>query len=213
MCWGMLALVCACRDRRFQARRHDRWRVPLDHKTVTKLLRDVRSGEEQATESLLAIVYDELRAVASALFANERSGHTLQPTALVHEAWLKLAPHLDHVEDRVHFFAIASRAMRRILIDHGRRARRQKRGAGRKRVTFDEQGSWPKPEGIDLVDLGEVLARLATLNDRHARVVDLRILGGLTIPETAQVLGVSHTTVEADWFMAKSWLRTELSGI
>ncbi len=180
---------------------------------VTKLLRDAKSGEKAATESLFSIVYDELCCVAHGIFASERSGHTLQPTALVHEAWLKVAPHLDQIDDRVHFFAISSRAMRRVLIDHARGVGRQKRGGGRQRVALDSQLHEANAEELELVDLCDVLSRLANLNDRHAQVVDMRILGGLSIQETAKVLGVSRSTVESDWFMAKAWLRTELRKI
>ncbi len=179
--------------------------------TVTQLLRDVQSGETDASESLLDLVYDELRGLASALFARERDGHTLQPTALVNEAWLRLADHLDHVEDRVHFFAIAAQAMRRVLVDHARRCRRKKRGDGYQRVTLDDRLGWVQSEGYELVELDDSLTRLATLNPRHARVVELRILGGLTIAEAASVLGVSTSTIECDWFTAKAWLRTELA--
>ncbi len=182
-------------------------RYTMDPNTVTRLLQRVRAGEESAETSLLDLVYDELRGVASAIFAGERAGHTLQPTAVVHEAWLKLESHLDRVTDRVHFFAISSRAMRRILIDHSRRARA--RGSKLERVTLSGKLG-EAADGIDLVDLSDLLDRLSNLNARHAQVVELRFLGGLTIPETAEVLGVSHGTVETDWVMARSWLRTQL---
>lgn len=179
--------------------------------TVTRLLGGVRDGDEDASEQLLELVYDELRRLASSIFAAERHDHTLQPTALVNEAWIKLAGHIDEIRDRVHFFAISSRAMRRVLIDHARRCRSKKRGDGRRRVTLDERLGWVQSEGVDLVELEDSLARLASLNPRHARVVELRVLGGLTIAEAAQVIGVSHATIEGDWFTAKSWLRTELA--
>ncbi len=185
----------------------------MNPNTVTKLLRDAKSGENTAKESLFAIVYDELAGVARAIFAHERVGHTLQPTALVHEAWIKVAPHLDQIDDRAHFFAITSRAMRRVLIDHARSTGRQKRGGRLQRVALDSQLCAAPSSDCELVDLCDVLSRLAVLNDRHAQIVDMRILGGLTIKETAKVLGVSHTTIESDWFMAKAWLRTELKKI
>jgi len=181
-----------------------------DPHTITRLLKEVRAGDAGAGESLLPLVYDELHGLAGAIFARERSGHTLQPTALIHEAWLKVADLLDRVEDRRHFFIIASRAMRQVLTDHARRVNRDKRGGDRMRVTLDGAASPMKEEGIDLVDLDDSLTRLATLNERHAKVVELRILGGLTIDETAEALGVSHGTIESDWFTAKSWLRLEL---
>ncbi len=179
-------------------------------KTITRLLRDVRTGETGAAQNLLPLVYEELHSLAGALFAGERKGHTLQPTALIHEAWLKLAGSIDDLQDRRHFFTIASRAMRQVLTDHARRCNRLKRGAGGKRVTFDETMAPGAPMGINLVDLDDSLTRLSFLNPRHAQVVELRMLGGLTIAETAETLGVSAHTVEGDWFTAKAWLRTEL---
>ncbi len=179
-------------------------------RTVTRLLDRVRSGEKDAAASLAEILYTELRGIAGALVAKERKGHTLQPTALVHEAWLRLAPHVDQVRDRIHFFAIASQAMRRVLIDHARSHRRLKRADRHKQVELDDSLGWVRGDGLDLVDLNDSLDRLANLNARHAQVVELRILGGLTIAESAEVLGVSHTTIENDWFTAKAWLRTEM---
>ncbi|MEQ8767109.1 MAG: ECF-type sigma factor [Planctomycetota bacterium] len=183
---------------------------PADSHTVTRLLERVRAGEHGATDSLAEVLYTELRGIAGALVAKERRDHTLQPTALVHEAWMRVAPHVESVRDRVHFLAIAARAMRRILVDYARRAKRQKRGADRKRVTLDETFGWMPAGGLDLVALNDSLDVLARLNERHARVVELRVLGGLTIAESADILGVSHTTIESDWFTAKAWLRTEL---
>ena len=181
-----------------------------DPQTITQLLDDIRAGEEAAPQVLLGLVYDELSALARALFSNERDGHTLQPTALIHEAWMKLGAHLDGLEDRHHFFVVASRAMRQVLVDHARRNRRQKRGDARRRVTLDEGLEEAASTAIDMVDLDDSLSKLAALNARHAQVVELRILGGLTIAETAKAIGVSHATVENDWFTARAWLRTEL---
>lgn len=183
-----------------------------DSHTITRLLRDARAGDTGASEALLPLVYGELQGLANAIFSDERKGHTLQPTALIHEAWMKLAVHLEGVEDRRHFFVLASRAMRQVLADHARGKRRQKRGEGRQRVTLNDRIGDTDSSGIDLVEFDDSLTRLAKLNDRHAQVVELRILGGLTIAETAEALGVSHTTIEGDWFMAKAWLRTELTG-
>jgi RNA polymerase sigma factor (TIGR02999 family) len=185
--------------------------LPPDPKTITRLLHEARAGEAEAVSSLLPLVYTELQSLAQALFANERKGHTLQPTALIHEAWLKLAPNLDGVEDRRHFFAIASRAMRQVLTDHARTAKRQKRGEGKRCVTLDEQLVGANKTALDLIDLEDSLERLAALNERHAHMVELRVFGGLTIPETAETLGVSHATVERDWFTVRAWLRRELS--
>jgi len=181
-----------------------------DVETITRLLREARAGQKGAAEALLPLVYDQLRGLAGAHFAREASGHTLQPTALVHEAWLRFAGHLDGLEDRQHFFALASRAMRQVLTDHGRGARRQKRGDGARRVTLQGELGEPAEAGLDLLEFADLLAKLEELHPRHARVVELRVLGGLTIDEAAEVLGVSHGTIEADWFTARAWLRTKL---
>lgn len=183
-------------------------------RTITRLLHGARSGKPEAAGQLLGLVYEGLKDAAVSLFASQHNGHTLQPTALIHEAWMKLAGHLagsaDEIRDRQHFFAVASRAMRQVLTDHARKAGRQKRGDGNRRVTLQEPALGQRDNGVDLVDLEDSLARLAELNERHARMVELRILGGLTIPETADILGVSHATIERDWFTVRSWLRREL---
>lgn len=183
---------------------------PHAPRPVTEILQRIRSGDTEATGNLLPLVYAELRQLAAAVFASERRGHTLQPTALVHEAWLKLAGTFGEVEDRRHFYAIAAQAMRRVLTDHARGSLRQKRGGGRRSVTLDEQLLPVGGDGVDLVELDECLKRLAALNDRHARMVELRFFSGLTIEETADVLGVSHATIERDWFSVRAWLRLEL---
>lgn len=179
-------------------------------RTVTRLIGRVRAGEAAAADSLLSFVYAELRDLAGAVFSGQRSGHTLQPTALVSEAWMKIAGHLDAVEDRVHFYAIAGRAMRQVLIDHARTAGRQKRGGEHRGIRLHEGLGTDDAEGPDLVDFTDSLERLAALNERHARVVELRFLGGLTIAEAARILEISPTTVEEDWFTARAWLRAEL---
>ena len=177
---------------------------------LTRILEQIRAGDTKAADDLLPLVYAELRQLARAVFASERRNHTLQPTALIHEAWLKLAGNFGDVKDRAHFYAIAAQAMRRVLTDHARAVQRHKRGGGRKQITLDEQLLTLGDGAVDLVELDSCLERLAALNDRHARLVELRFFAGLTIPETAEVLGVSHTTVERDWFSARAWLRLEL---
>ncbi len=183
----------------------------LDPQTITRLLNDVRAGDQSAAESLLPLIYDDLKSMASSLFSGEKPGHPLQPTALIHEAWLKVAGSLDRMQDRQHFFAIASRAMRQVLTDHARSNLRQKRGEGRKQVTLDDAIGVEASAGVDLVDLNDSLERLSELNARHAQVVEFRLLGGMTIAEAADALGVSHSTIENDWFTAKAWLRKDLS--
>ncbi len=182
-----------------------------DETPITRLLQSARCGASNASDELLPLVYDQLHQIANRIFADERLGHTLQPTALVHEAWVKLASGIQAAEDRHHFFVIASRAMRRVLTDHARRVKCQKRGDGRKRVTLDTDFGSEAGGTLDLLDLEDTLRRLGELNARHAQVVELRILGGLTIQEAAEALGVSHKTVENDWFMARAWLRRALA--
>ncbi len=178
---------------------------------VTRLLGRLREGDEGATEQLLPLVYDELHGLAQAVFSSQRGDHTLQPTALVHEAWMKMAGKLGSLDDRRHFFVVAAKAMRQVLTDHARGKHRQKRGGAKHQVTLDTDLVPAAASGVDLVALEDSLNRLAELNERHARVVELRLLGTLTIAETADAIGVSHGTVESDWAMAKAWLRTELS--
>lgn len=183
----------------------------MDARTVTLWLERARQGNAEAPTELLELVYEELRSLAAGVFSRERAGHTLQPTALVHEAWLRISPELERVEDRVHFFALASTVMRRVLIDHERRRRRIKRGGSWARITLDDHLGALSTAGIDLIELDDLLERLSELHARHARVVELRVFGGLTIAETSEVLGVSDSTVENDWFVARAWLRTKLA--
>ena len=158
--------------------------TPAPH-TITRLLHGIRDGDEDAASALLPLVYGQLHGLAEAIFRGENPGHTLQPTALVHEAWLKLAGHLDSLNDRTHFYAVASRAMRQVLTDHAKSARRQKRCGTARRVTLDDHlQSDDRKAGtgsreLDLVDLEDSLAKLARLDARHARMVELRLLGGL----------------------------------
>jgi len=176
-----------------------------------------RSGDPTALDDLLPRVYDELRALADAYMRRERAGHTLQPTALVHEAFLRLLrlpP--GSVQNRIHFFALAAQAMRRILADHARRHRAAKRGGGAVRVPLElvEGGAPATPAGDDVAadDLDAALDDLAKLDERQARVVELRFFGGLSIEETAEVLAVSPATVKRDWLVARAWLHRELRG-
>jgi len=177
---------------------------------VTLLLERVRKGEAGAADALLALVYDELRATARRAFGRGRE-MTLQPTSLVHEAWLKLAGNLNGLDNRGHFLAVASKAMRQVLTDHARGRLREKRGSGDRGVTLVSTDGLDSDPGFELIALNDSLAKLEQLNPRHARVVELRFLGGLTIEEAARELQVSPSTVEEDWAMARAWLRTELS--
>ena len=173
---------------------------------VTRLLGKVREGDTRSGEALFQLLYGELHRIAQ---HHARPGQTLQPTALVNEAWLKINDQLDPVQDRRHFLSLASRAMRQVLANYARDARAAKRGGGEHRVTLNTAPG-ALEQSYDVVALDDSLHKLSQLNERHARVVELRFLCSLTIAETADVLQVSSATVENDWAMARAWLRTEL---
>lgn len=177
---------------------------------VTVLLNDLNNGDETAPERLLPLVYDDLRRLARAYFANEKQEHTLQATALVHEAYIRLV-NWENVswQNRAHFFAVAADVMRKILIDHARRKNAQKREGGQK-ILIDEAVSFSSEKELDLLKLDEALQALEKLDKRQARIVELRFFGGLSIEETAYVLKVSETTVKRDWTFAKAWFQREL---
>jgi RNA polymerase sigma factor (TIGR02999 family) len=179
---------------------------------VTRILSAIEAGDSHAAEQLLPLVYDELRKLATARMAEERADHTLQPTALVHEAYLRLvegAARNATWDSRGHFFAAAAEAMRRILIDQARRKRRPKHGGDRQRVNLDEAVPInDSPE--DLPALDEALAKLAREEPRKAELVKLRFFAGLTIPEAAKLLGISTSTAERYWSYARVWLYAEL---
>lgn len=181
---------------------------------VTQLLAQIRAGDPGAVERMAPLVYDQLHAIAAAHFRRERPGHTMQPTALVHDAFLRLVDQSRvQWQDRAHFFAVASQTMRRILVDHARAKAAGKRGAGAVRVTADDALAGPG-EAIaleDLLAIDEALEDLARLDAQQARVVELRYFGGLTIEETGEALGVSPATVKRDWSVARAWLHRRLS--
>lgn len=179
---------------------------------VTRILFQIEQGDPTATETLLPLVYDELRTLAAARLAVEKPGQTLQATALVHEAYLRLVPNGSHFDNRGHFFCAAAEAMRRILIDQARRKKTLKAGGKYSRVDLDEDEiEAPRPE-FDLLDLDEALKRLAALDKRKAELVKLRYYAGLTLDQAAVALGVSAATADSDWAYAKTWLRLELHG-
>jgi RNA polymerase sigma factor (TIGR02999 family) len=158
-------------------------------------------------------VYDELRRLAGSYLAGETVSHTLQPTALVNEAYIKLVDQTRvDWKGRTHFFAVAAQAMRRILVDHARRRSRQKRGGGHQRIEWSDQLQLCPERDDDLLALDEALTKLAQLDSRQAQIVELRFFGGLTVAEVSQLLNLSKRTVEAEWTMIKAWLRRELSG-
>lgn len=180
---------------------------------VTRLLRAWREGDQAAMESLVPLVYDELRRLAKSYMRRERAGHSLQTTALVHEAYLKLidASQVDW-QNRAHFFGIAARLMRQILVASARKRGYIKRGQGAQQVSLDETMAIRDGRDEELVALNEALNALAEFDARKAQVVELRFFGGLTHDETAEALRVSPETVRRDWRLAKSWLSLRLSG-
>jgi RNA polymerase sigma factor (TIGR02999 family) len=186
---------------------------PGESEAMTALLDAVSGGKPGSESQLLEMVYEELRAIAGAFFKTERPDHTLQPTALVHEAYVKLVRG-DHAswENRAHFVAVAAKAMRHVLIDHARAKRTQKRG-GLHRVTLtglsvDEKDN--SPDEFDAIDINTQLERLAAIDERQARVVEMRFFADMSPKEIGLVLGVSERTIQMDWRMARAWMRREL---
>ena len=180
---------------------------------VTQLLIAWSQGDQSALETLLPLVYDELHRLARHYMIRERAGHTLQTTALVNEAYLRLVRVEGvHWQNRAHFFAVSAQMMRRILVDFARSRNYQKRGGGTRQVSFDEAMKVGPEQDGDLVALDEALNALAVVDERKSKVVEMRFFGGLSIEETAHVLDVSPDTVMRDWKMAKVWLLREMSG-
>lgn len=186
--------------------------APESHE-ITRLLLAWGEGDQEALDCLVPLVYGELRRLAQSYMRSERAGHTLQTTALIHEAYLRLIDAGQvRLESRTHFFAVASRLMRQILVDFARSRGYQKRGGGAEQVSLDEALVIGQPRDEDLVALDEALAALAEVDERKARVVELRFFGGLTEAEMAETLKVSPETVRRDWRLAKSWLLLKLGG-
>jgi RNA polymerase sigma factor (TIGR02999 family) len=179
---------------------------------VTRLLEQWRGGDARAFDELLPLIYDEMRRVARGALRRERCDHTLQPTALVHEAFLRLiGQERARIRDRGHFLSVAAQAMRRILVDHERRRRTAKRGGGEEELPLlDAGGSVEGGPGAEVLDVHRALEELSLVDERRARVVELRYFGGLTMAEAAEVLGRSLATVERDWTAARLWLRRRL---
>lgn len=184
--------------------------APNTQHEVTRLLHALRDGEGDAAEQLARVVYDELHAIAEHAMRKEVGGHTLQPTILVHEAFLRLIDqHEVNWQGRAHFFALAAQAIRRILVDHARRRQTVKRDGGA-RITLEDAALETAAESVDLIAIDDALQRLAALDARQARVVELRYFTGLGVDETAEALGVSPATVKRDWTIAKAFLHREL---
>jgi RNA polymerase sigma factor (TIGR02999 family) len=187
--------------------------VTAPGKSVTELLVLWRDGDKAAQERLMALVYDDLRRRAAGYLRRERGSHTLQPTALVHEAYLRLVDQ-DRVvwQNRAHFLAVAASMMRRVLVDHGRRQKAEKRGGLGSRVTLDEAIAPSGPRDLDLLALDAALSELAVLDDQQARIVEMRAFGGLSVEETAEAIGISSATVKRHWAFALAWLQSRLRG-
>ena len=183
-----------------------------DSDNVTRLLLEWGDGNQQALEALVPLIYKELRNLAHNFLYRERPGHTLQTTALVHEAYLKLIDQNDaRWQNRAYFFAIAAQAMRRILIDSARKHAAVKRGGPQEELSLDEVADIALEPDSNLLKLDEALNQLAKIDPRQSRIVELRYFGGLTIEETAEVISVSPATVKREWMMARAWLHQEIS--
>ncbi|MHC5108696.1 MAG: sigma-70 family RNA polymerase sigma factor [Planctomycetota bacterium] len=182
---------------------------------ITQILSNIQAGQDSAVSALLPLVYEELRALGGSMFKAQGSDHTLQPTALVHEAYAKLVGASDIAwESRAHFFAVAAKAMRQILTDHARRKRAAKRGGDQEReqVTLAGLKSPSTASPIEILALEDALSKLVKWDERQYQIVELRFLGGMTMKEVAEVLELSVPTVEREWRMARAWLRRELTG-
>ncbi|MGE0883349.1 MAG: sigma-70 family RNA polymerase sigma factor [Blastocatellales bacterium] len=186
--------------------------TPPNSGNVTQLLVDWRNGNDDALNQLMPLVYDELRGLAKRYMSRERSTHTLQTNALVNEAYLRLINQQDvDWQNRAHFFAIAAQVMRNLLVDHARSKQYAKRGGGAQQITLDEGLAVASEQSVDVLALHEALERLAEVDERKSRIVELRYFGGLSAEETAEVLGVSEITIKREWLKAKAWLFRELS--
>lgn len=179
---------------------------------ITEILAEWRDGNPTAAERLFPIVYEELRSQARRYLRHERSDHTLQPTALVHEAYMRLGGQSDvAIENRTHFFGIASRVMRQILVDHARAHKAQKRGGAAVRLSVENIDIIPEQSAADILELNEAMQRLEEIDKRKCQVVEMRFFGGLTEDQIAEIIGVSEKTVRRDWNFAKLWLYRELT--
>jgi len=179
---------------------------------VTQLLLDWRNGDQTALDRLMPLVYEDLRRMANHYMRNERQGHTLQTSALVNEAYLRLVDHENIAwQNRAHFFGVAAQAMRRILVDYARSRGRLKRAGVAQQVSLDEAMTLAEERAAELIALDDALAELAKIDERKSRVVELRYFGGLSVEETAEALGVSFMTVMRDWNTARAWLMREVT--
>src|SRR5262249_32499212 len=180
---------------------------------VTQLLINWSNGDKESLEKLIPLVYGELRRLADRYVRRERQGHTLQSTALVHEAWMKLIDQRNvHWQNRAHFFGVAAQMIRRILVDYARNRHAEKRGGHAFKLSLDDAIEVPKQRDLDLVALDDALDGLSKVDAQQGRIVELRFFAGLSIEETAEVLRISPATVKRDWVSAKAWLYREMAG-
>lgn len=185
--------------------------APSVEHDVTGMLLNWSKGDREAPADLVAIVYEELRGIARQYFRRERSDHTLQATALVHEAYVRLVDQTQAGwKDRAHFLSVAAQVMRRVLVDHARRHRAAKRGGGQDTLALEEALAISEGKDVDLIALDDALRDLATFDQQQSRIVELRFFGGLTNEEIAQALGISPRTIKREWRLAKAWLRREV---
>jgi RNA polymerase sigma factor (TIGR02999 family) len=184
-----------------------------DSTQVTRLVNEIAAGDRKAGERLFVVLYDAFHALAARYLKGERPGHTLSPTALVHEVYLKLIDQSRvNWQGRTHFLAVGAQVMRRILVDHARGRKRVKRGGGRIRIQLAEGLALSVQRDEDVLAVDEALAKLAKIDPRQATIVELRFFGGLSVAEVAEFLGLSKRTIEGEWTVARAWLRRELSG-
>lgn len=182
--------------------------------SITDLLIKVRNGDRGAYDQLFPRVYDQLREIAEVQLYKEYRNHTLQKTALVHEVYMKLTDQTDIVwQDRAHFFAVAARAMRQILVDYARKKKAEKRGGDRTHITLDEEKINLDQHADDLIELNDLIDKLSQFDERKSKVVEMRFFGGMTIREIAELLEVSTRTIDRDWLKARTWLHKELKKV
>jgi RNA polymerase sigma factor (TIGR02999 family) len=180
---------------------------------VTKLLLDWSKGDQRALNDLMPLVYQELKKLAGSYLRAERPDHTLQPTALIHEVYLRLiGQNMPEWESRAHFFGVAARLMRQILVDHARSRAAQRRGGSQSRILLEDAPVFSQEQASDLLDFDEALRKLAELDERKARIIEMRSFAGMSVVETARALGISEPTVKREMRLAKAWLLRELRG-
>jgi len=185
--------------------------VTGDQSEISKILRDWNAGNRESEDELLPLVYRELRVIAAKYMRRDRKEHTLQPTALVHEAYLRLVDISDiDWKDRHHFFAVAANVMRNVLVDHARAHFAEKRGGHAPHISLEDAFELSNRNEADLLSIDEALSELAKFDERQSKIVELRFFGGLTIEETASVMGISVATVKQEWILARTWLYREL---